>query len=248
MSTDTSEPIIPSMGAEGGFGLEDEAVAPLRVSGFICLILGLLSPLAYLGLAMMAIPIVAILVGLFALRRHGDLVPVGLGAARVGVVMSAGFGLLGVTVPMMKKMTLASQAEKFARDYIEVIALDEVELAMELRKDHVNRYPSTMPLKAHYKMSQAAEDLLIEFRNDGINDQIRERGPGAPWKLLRPVRIYTHYQFQMADLVLVDPTGKSSIKLHMILEYRIDRVTGDGQWHVNSVQHLAKPIYAPLVL
>lgn len=248
MSTETNEAYIPSMGAEGGYSLGEEEVAPLRISGFLCLILGLLSPVAYLAFPMVMIPGVAILVGLFALRRHGEAVPVGKTAAKVGIVLAFGFGALGITVPTLKQQTLGSQAEKFARDYIELIALGEYELAMEMRKNHVNRFAPTMPLKAHYQMNPSAEDSLVEFVTSSVNNSIRDRGPGAEWKLQRRPRVYTHYTFQMVDLVFEDPTGESNAKVQVIMEYQIERSSGDGQWHVTDAMPPSELIYAPAVL
>ncbi len=246
-SMDASESIVPAMGAERGYEL-DESVAPLRISGFVCLILGLLSVISVVGLVLLLIPISAILFGLFALRRHGELVPVGTGAARIGLVLAVGFGSCGFFLPWMKNATLGKQAKQFGRDYIEVVAHDELELAMELRKDYVNRFPSTMPLKAHYSLSEGAEEQLIEFRQDAVNRTILARGPGAAWKLARPVRIFTHYQMQQAELVWMDPTGQESMRLHMFLEYDLDHRNGDGQWYVLRVLPYAEPIVAPLIL
>ena len=63
MSTETSERVFPTMGAEGGFDTED-SVAPLRVSGFICLILGVFSAAAVVHPAALAAPLFAILLSL----------------------------------------------------------------------------------------------------------------------------------------------------------------------------------------
>lgn len=247
MSTETTEKIVPRMGAEAGYGVED-TVAPLRVSGYVALILGLLSPAAVVGPAALLLPFGAIVFGLFALRRHGEQVPVGLNAAKIGLVLASCFGAAGIAIPWMKSATLGSQAHKFALDYIELVANNELEVAMELRKDYVNRFAADMPLKDHYALNEGAEDGIITFRTDAINDSIRRRGPGAEWKLLNAVRVFTHYGIQQAELILVDPTGSDPLKLYMVLEYRIDHNNGDGQWHMVRAQQYSEPIYAPSIL
>lgn len=249
MSSQTSETAVPRMGAEAGYGVED-APPPLRVSGYLCLILGLLSVFAVVGPAALILPIVAVLFGLFAHRRHGEQVPAGLVAAKVGLVLAAGFGSCGLFMPMLKSMTLSAQAEQFARDYVDVIARDEWELAMELRKNYVNRFPTTMPLAMHYALndSENSERITEEFREEGIHEHIRKRGSGAEWRLTRPVRVFTHYGSQKAEVMLKDPGGEKSSELYMLLEYQVDHRNGDGQWYVERITFNSEPIVAPLIL
>ncbi|MCG8651563.1 MAG: hypothetical protein MI861_17105 [Pirellulales bacterium] len=235
------------MGSESGFAVE-EVVPPLRPSGFVSLVLGLLSPVSLVGAAALLVPLGAILFGLFALRRQQEAAFASTIAAKVGLVLAFGFGSCGLFVPIFKNRTLGSQAEQFARHYIELVAMDETELAMELRKDYNNRFPGTMPLKAHYSLNESSEDAMLEFRNEGTNRRIRERGPGAEWKLERPVRVFTHYQIQRAELFFIDPTGKSSLHLYILMQYDLDHRNGDGQWYVVQVQEHMEPIFAPSIL
>ena len=234
-------------GAEAGFGL-DEEIAPLRPSGFVCLILGLLSVVALVGPAALLVPIAAIIAGAIALRRYGEQVPVGIGAARVGLVLAVLFGSCGFFIPWFKNATLGGQAERFARDYIEVVARDEVELALELRKDYNNRFPDTMPLKDHYQLTENGEEAIQRFRTDSINQMIRDRGPNAEWVLDRAVRVYNNRRFLQADMVFKDPTGESRIRLYVGLEYNVDHRNGDGQWYVIQSTQYSEPIVAPSIL
>ncbi len=247
MTTQTSETAVPRMAAEAGYGVEDTP-PPLRVSGYLCLIFGLLSVFAVVGPAALVLPILAVVFGVAAHRRYGEQVPVGLGAAKVGLVLAAGFGSCGVFLPLTKSMTLGAQAEKFARDYVQVVARDELELAMELRKNYVNRFPATMPLQAHYALNENSEDGLVEFRQDGINAQIRKRGPDAEWRLKRPVRIFSHYGRQQAEVILENLSEEKASDLYMLLEYKVDHRNGDGQWHVDRVTFNRDPIVAPSIL
>lgn len=121
MTTHTFDPTVPRMQAEAGFELDDSA-PPLRVSGFICLIFGVLSFFCTLGQPLLVLPLIAIVVGMFALRRSGGQTPVGTRAAMLGMILAAGFGACGLFIPWMKTMTLGRQAEKFSRDYMEVVA------------------------------------------------------------------------------------------------------------------------------
>ena len=247
MTTETYDPTVPRMKAEAGYDLGDSA-PPLRVSGFICLLLGVLSFSCTLGQPMLVIPLIAFVFGMIALRRSGGPTPVGTRAAMLGMVLAAGFGSCGLFIPWMKTMTLGRQAEKFSRDYMEVIARGEDEFAMELRKDYVNRFPPTMSLKQHYNMSENGIRALEEFRDDSLNALIRERGPNAEWILDRPTRVYYSYGREHAEVVWADPTGEIQGQIQFFLEYRPDHKNGDGQWHIDVAQSYREPIVAESVL
>ena len=245
MTTDTLDPLVPPMHSEAGYEPEDSA-PPLRVSGYICLIFGVLSFFSTLGQPLLVFPVLAFLFGMFALRRFGDQTPHGIRPALVGMVLAAGFGSCGLFVPWMKSASLGRQAEHFSRQYMEVVARVYDEFAMELRKDYVNRFPSTMPLEQHYRMSDTASENLAEFTADGVNVLLRKRGPNAEWVLDQPTRVYYSYNRQHAEVVWRDPEGKS--KVQFFLEYRPHHQTGDGEWHVHIAQFKTERIVAPSVL
>ena len=247
MKIDTFDPTVPKMKAEAGFDLDDSA-PPLRVSGFLCLLFGALSFLSMLGQPMLVLPLIAFLLGMFALRRYAGQVPIGTRAAMLGMILAAGFGSCGLFIPWMKTMTLGWQAEKFSRDYIEVIARGEDEFAMELQKDYVNRFPVTMSLKQHYNMSEAGSRALEEFQESSLNGMIRKRGPNAEWVLDQPTRIYYSYGREHAEVVWSDPTGETQARVQFFMEYRPDHSNGDGQWHVYVAQQYRERIVAESVL
>lgn len=240
------EPIVPRMNAETGYE-EDESIAPLRPSGFVSLIFGLISVSAGLGTPLLVVPFMAIFFGFFALRRfNGTTSPVGTSAAKLGIALGFGFGAMGIFLPMMKSNTLGGQAEHFARTYVETIARGHTEIAMEFRKDYVNRFPESMSLKSHYQSSETTRDALSEFHNDYIHVAIRQRGPNAEWELAEPINVFYSYSLQHAHLVLQDPVSKEP-KVQMFLEYRVDP-SGDGQWNIKTVQKYRELIVAPSIL
>lgn len=242
MSTDSLPPIVPHMQAETGF---EETIAPLRVSGFIALLLGLLSASALLGSSMLLIPIAAFAFGLFALRKHSGPTPVGIRPAMAGMILAAGFGACGLFIPWMKTAVLGSQAKQFSRDYIELLAQDEVEYAMEMCKDYVNRFPKDMNLKEHYTRGEDSQRRLDEFRDSSPLVSIQKRGRNADWILDRPINVYHLYGDERAEVVWADPARKT--RLRVILIYKVDS-DGDGQWHVDTCQPYRERIVAPAVL
>ena len=239
---------IPKMNAESGFEIIESGVAPLRESGYAALLSGCLSVVGLVYQPMMVFSLIAVIVGAFALRKYSGLTPLGLKPARVGICLAIAFGSCSFFTPWFKSAILSHQAEKFALIYLDVIAMDETEFAMELNKDYVNRMDPTMSLEEHYQGAPQARENYENFRSGGVNEMIRERGPGAEWVFYLPTRLYTRYKNQHAELVIADPTGSSSAKILMVMDYLVDS-EGQGQWHVSNIQtYRAKRFVAPTVL
>lgn len=242
------DPIIPKMNAESGFGVTESDVAPLRISGYLCLILGCLSALGMIGQPLIFLSVVAVIVGAFALRKFDGLTPLGVKPAKIGICLAIGFGACSFFTPWFKTLILSRQAEKFALIYLDVVAMGETEFAMELNKDYVNRMDPTMSLEEHYQGAPQARENYEQFYQSGVNKMIRERGPGAEWVFDRPTRLYTRYLNQHAQLIIADPTGKTDTTISMTLDYLVDS-QGRGQWHVSNVQSSRnKRLVAPNIL
>ncbi len=62
---------------------------------------------------------------------------------------------------------------------MEVVARGEDEFAMELRKDYVNRFPTTMSLKQHYNMSEKGSRSWRSLR------EFDQRYDPQPWAQCR---------------------------------------------------------------
>jgi hypothetical protein len=242
MPTDTLEPIVPRIHAEAGF---EEAISPLRISGFISLVLGLLSSAALLNPVMLGVPLAALGFGFFALRRYSGSAPVGVRPAMVGIVLAAGFGACGGAIPLLKHATLGSQAKQFSRDFLEVVARENLEFAKELTKDYNNRFPTNMALEDHYQ-EEGAIKAMQEFKGSIPLNAIVSRGKNAEWILFQPVRIYYSRGKTQAEVVWADPAQKTKIQFFM--HYKVDHRNGDGQWYVETCQHYREPIVAPAIL
>jgi hypothetical protein len=165
----------------------------------------------------------------------------------LGLALAAGFGACGFFLPLMKTRTLGKQAEEFSRYYMEVVARGHDEVAMELRKDHVNRFSTSMSLGELYATNDRARESLLELHEDASSSTLRRLGPDARWVLDRPVRVYYSYGKEHAEVIWMDPTGETSTKIQMFLDYRIDR-NGDGQWNVDVAQPYRERIVAESVL
>ncbi len=229
-----SLPEVPKMGAEGGFEV-DETVPPLRISGFLCLLFGLLSVLSLITFPMIAMPIIAIAFGLFALRSYEGPKPVGLTLAKIGLVLAVGLGACGFSVHKFKQSTLANQAEYFARQYLQVIGTGEFAVALELKKDVINRLPMHMPLDEHYNSTEELKKSLSEFADEGLNKEIHELGPDTKWVLLKKPYVFQKYGTDQAEMVFTNPESKDPKKVYVLLKFEIDK-QGILQWRVDQLR------------
>ena len=245
--TDERSKIPGSMMKSGsGVGLENE-MPPLRVSGFICLALGVLSGLSIIAKSMLLIPLAAFLFGFFALRKSGGPRPVGTRVACIGMVFAAAFGSCGYTVARMKSVTLSGQAERFAQNYMQLIALGHDEHALQLQEEPRNRLSTDMDLADYYTSSATIAEQLVQFKTDAVNRELKRRGVDAKWVLSRPTYVYYQFGFDHAEIIWSDPTNETALKIQMFMDYRIDR-DGQGQWQMTTVQPWRSRFVAESVL
>ncbi|TWT98929.1 hypothetical protein [Neorhodopirellula pilleata] len=241
-------PAIPRMGAEAGYQLvSEEDVPPLRASGIVCLILGMLSFWAPIAWQMLVIPALAIVFGVIAMRKWGNVRPAGTSAAVIGLLLASGFGTAGVMIPAMKQQTLGKQAEYFAREFLELCGNGEKELALELQKPVQNRQLGTMDLEKAYSEDEVASQQMEEA-SGGIIDNVMEAGPDIEWKLAQPVDVFVKYGVEKADTYWIDPSGKIDQKIQILLEWHPDETNNTGQWHVSLFQFHRELIVAPSIL
>ncbi len=249
MSTDTVQsPGIPRMGAEAGYEL-DELQTPVRFSGFVCLLFGLLSSLAMLGRPLLLVPLLAIVFGIIALRPSIQGIPVGTMAAKIGIFFAVGFAAAGFFLPWAKQRTLGSQAEYFVKEYIEILGRGEWELAAELQKPYQSRTLPTMPLKEFYTTNEDAAKGLNELKeNNGAMATIASTADQTDWQLASTPRVFTRWGRQMVDTLWVDRNGFNSEKLQVELEYVIDKQNDIGQWHITLFQFHRERLVAESIL
>lgn len=241
-------PAIPRMGAESGYQLvSEEEVPPLRASGIVCLILGLLSFWATIAWQMLIIPILAIVFGVIAMRKWGNVRPAGTSVAVIGLLLASGFGAAGIMIPAMKQHTLGNQAEYFAREFLELCGNGEKELALELQKPVQNRQLGTMDLEKAYAEDAVAREQMEES-SGGMIDTVMAAGPDIQWELAQPVRVFFKYGIEKADTYWIDPSGKIGQKIRILLEWHPKEDGNTGQWHVALFQFHRELIVAPSIL
>lgn len=266
MTTETTPPrsLGAVMSSEAGYEA-DVNDSPLRVSGFISLILGLLSGFTIVALPMLSFAIAAVLFGMFALRKSDSKsLPAGTTAARIGILVAVLFGTWGVARYSFKQNTLGGQAEYFARQFVRVASNGNQIYAKELQKSYVNRYLKSMPLERSYELERLERERQAEEYANSAGDTPASPPPEEednttildlvkypvdhPWVLYRPVRLFNHYGRQKAEVVLASDTSEKPYRLMIVLEYLVHKETGTSEWHVEECMPFRKRIVAETVL
>ncbi|MCS7466273.1 hypothetical protein NZK35_06235 [Stieleria sp. ICT_E10.1] len=263
MTTETTPPrtLGAVMSSEAGYEADVDD-APLRISGFVALLLSLLSGFTIVALPMVGFAIAAVLFGMFALRKSdSQSLPVGTTAARIAIVLAVLFGTWGVGRYSLKRNTLGGQAEYFARQFVRVASSGNEIYAKELQKSYVNRYLKTMPLEETYEL----ERLKMERKMKEARERGEEVSPPGDedsstvtdlvkypvdqeWVLWRPVRVFSHYGRQKAEVVLATDHTEKAYKLRIVLEYMIHKDRGTAEWYIETCLPYRDRIVAESVL
>ncbi|MEM6779585.1 MAG: hypothetical protein AAF670_18165 [Planctomycetota bacterium] len=239
---------IPRMGAEAGFEVvRDEELAPLRLSGFVCCLMGLLSFVATVAYPMMIIPMIAIAMGCIALRRSDGPTPVGTRAAMLGMLLASGFGACGIAIHHLKQRTLGRQAEHFARQYIQLAETGDVPLSLELQKHSKNRQMKEADIDAVYSTDEAIQERVEEF-STGLISQLQQTAGTTQWELAKPVRVYQQYGNEKADTLWEDASGTIKQTLEIQMQWNPSRDEDTADWQVSLFQWYRERIVAPTVL
>jgi len=242
MTTDNKTTLV-GMGAETG-DQADQETEPARPSGFVSLVLGVFSAVAFMGIPLLIIPVFSIISGLIALRRCDGNAPLGTGSAKLGLILAVGFGVCGIAIPWLKATTLGGQAERFSRNYLHLIANGEDFRAMELERKSSARLTPSVSLADYYQSNPVGRKKWEIFRASKLNKHIRQYGIDADWRLDRPVRIDYHVGREKVEVVWLEPSGEKSLRF--LMEYQVDR-EGVGQWFIEGVLEYREPIIAKRV-
>ena len=157
----------------------------------------------------------------------------------------------------MKRHTLATQGEHYARQFIKLVANGEDYYALELRKEFPNRFISTMDLEQFYareaakapdENEQGQESPLETLRNSSAYSSVRSVGPDGDWELDRPISVVYRYGRERVDIVFANhDTGKPRL-LRIVMECSIRPSTGELEWHVANFMMYRERIVAESIL
>ncbi|WP_153557315.1 hypothetical protein [Roseimaritima sediminicola] len=208
--------------------------APVRPSGFVALLLGLLSSVVLLSTTLILIPLVTLVVGLFALRPSSEGPPVGRRAAVLGILLAVFFACWSVVASRVRTQQLSDNAERFGHEWMQLTSLGEWEMAMELTKSPAGRQSPQMPLKAYYQNSETCSEQLDEFLDRTAIMRIQDAGRDADWQLAESPQIYDDMGALCVQVRYVDRNQNSSDGVRLELQRMWDSEAGVGEWRVRD--------------
>jgi len=224
----------PAMSVEGSPELELPRT-PIRFSGIVALFLGLISFVAILGASLIVVPVVAILISLFAMRPYSQDRPVGIAAAWVGLFLAVMFGVWGYSERQFKIHSMSREASQFAKNWLELVGQGDHELAIELQVHPSRRQPESMPLADYYQRGEEAQNLLKQFREQDVMPALISLGSEPKWELAMPPKVYLQYGRELTQTVWRDASGKHKELVKVVLEYLQGNSDDKAHWKIELV-------------
>lgn len=238
----TTAPLFatPAMSAEPETELI-ESSRPVRISGFLALILGLLSFSAIFGAPLIVVPVLAVVCALIALRPYGDQRPAGYGVAMIGLFAAVLFAAWGVTQRHFHQEMMTTQAVRFAENWLDLLAQGDVELAVELRAHPASRQSETMPLDQYYSESTEGRAAMSEFREKEPVEAIIRAAQQADWELSQPAIIYHQFGRELVKTIWRDRSAAVKEAVAIDLEYLPATTERPAQWRVENIDVYYSP-------
>lgn len=224
----------PAMAAEGETGMLIDP-RPIRYSGFLALVLGLLSVFAVFGQPMLFVPVFAVLVALFALRPYTDARPLGYVAASAGLSCAMLFAVWGITERSFRHQFMSETAAVFASDWLQLMAAGDLEMACELQRPPSGRQPASMPLSQYYSESEEGKLGMENFRENPTVTELAEAGSVVRWRLTRPPNHSTQNGRHLTGTIWQDDSGTVKSLIKIGLEYQPAKDDEIAQWTVYDI-------------
>lgn len=241
--TEKPRPVFnsPRMTVGSEAELLSEPQATVRVSGFIALLLGVMSFAALFAGPLMIVPGMAVIAAGVALRPYSGLRPTGLSAALIGLVLATLFGVWGATERRLKYQTLSAQGIQFASRWLDLVAQGDIEMALQLNQHPSFRQPASMSLVEYYQSSTEGQNAMQLFRESPGNSELLRAGNAVEWELDRPADFYNFSGRQLLATYWRDRSG--TIRTPMIVRLEFMPATEDklAQWMIDGVEIDPRP-------
>jgi hypothetical protein len=231
-------------GAQQNIVVADRADADLveyravSITALIGLLVALLSVAGFGHPVLWAVPFMAVIVNLVALRRIAQHSPrlLGRGAALVGLAVALALGAAAPTRYLVSAARSRHEARQLAELWLQALAKHNRELALELEQAPQSRLPPDEDLRANYRDEPAAAKALREFADRPLVRAIGAAGDAATFEYLETqVQQVTLQKERIKSLwrVTYDQDGKPMsflVQLTLVRELRDPRRV--RQWTV----------------
>lgn len=201
----------------------------------LALFTGLLSSLA-LGYPPFTIAaFVAVLLGLIALipKSGFRIHPAARGMAMLGIVLGFFFAATSLTNRYLEKQRLTQEAERFARDWLEVLRTKEYEFATELTLQRGSRQFAATNLKQHYAgLKEENRSGYEAVLNLPVVEALELTTKKPVWKRVGDSNVSRYFTTHRVEIRMVDETGGVPQPVDLVLKRESDTFTTRNEWWV----------------
>lgn len=236
--TEKPRPVFssPAMTVGSEAELLSEPQATVRISGFIALLLGVMSFAALFAGPLMIVPGMAVIAAGVAMRPYSGLRPTGLTAALIGLVLATLFGVWGATERRLKYQTLSAQATQFASRWLDLVAQGDIEMALQLNQHPSFRQATSMSLVDYYQSSAEGQTAMENFKQTPAGLEILGAGNAVKWGPDRPADLYHFSGRQLLTTYWRDRSGTIRSPLIVRLEFIPATEDSLAQWMIDGVE------------
>ncbi len=216
-----------------------EPERPVRVSGFIALLLGLLSSFTIFTTALLVLPLLALATALVALRPCSQGRPVGRTPAMIGAILAIFFASWGWLQASTRDQALQARATQFAQDWLLTVQQGHTELAVELASPPSLRQSERMPLEPFYQENETAQQGLAEFLDRPLVQDLIAGGPSLRWELSEPPIIRQRRDAERVTVRFREVSGiiGDVVQIDMRREAPDAGEGGEIEWTVENFQY-----------
>ena len=215
---------------------------PMSRLAIVALLLGLASCVVLVKPDAIALPVIAITLGLMAYIQVAR--DEGLSGGRVallGLGLGLAFAVCALTSAMLRDRYLFGVSSQFAVKYLETLASGKVLEAYELMQPEPQRQVAGSALEEYYRQAEEPIRTGMEtFKNDPKSLEVRECGKSAQWKFVRGESIRSgDGRDLIVTIRMVDASKNPGKEFEVILERSISpKPTEDASasWHIAALR------------
>jgi hypothetical protein len=243
MSRFDETPSEKTSATEAPASIADEGPNPVRITGFLSLLLGLVGAVSLIGQSLVIVPVVAAAFGLWAMRPYrSDTRPIGYLAGAIGLFAAVLFGVWGVTERSLRDRTLAGQAEAFAGEWLTLVSHGDLPLACELQTPPARRHARSMDLADYYRNSEDGQQAIEAFVGQETVAAIIKAGAGVRWRPERRPQVYAERGRQLTTTVWEDAGKIIKTRIRVEMHYTPAYDGKSAQWAVDQVLPFVEPV------
>ncbi len=213
--------------------LEEPKVMP--ISAWLAPIAGALGSIS-LGFTQGTVAcFLAIFFGLLALRPRGgvQLYPLARGMAYAGIALGAFFATTTIRMQALEKQYVAKYAERFARDWLEILRQREYEYATELAAQRGGRQILGTDLKAYYaSLKEESAANFMNVKNLQVSQNLELATESPDWRLTEPPMISRRYETHRIAITLEDKNGVVKAPVTLTMRREFDQFSKNNEWWI----------------